>query len=221
MAIPENGSCLLTSGFDGVLRDGGTENVVKPGNTFEFSLRGGVREDHDIVLVLAGQGKPFRNQRRNDFAGEIVDTDDFPHGVFGAEELIANGAAHNADIGGTVDIVLREDRALIHEPPFDVKEFRRDAAIDGVPVLIGIDDLDGIVDVRRYALDEGDLVLNGDSICLDERLGIVRSRAHAVDGAAARFDPDEVVSQVVEVLFDAGLPGFANGDNANDGGNPD
>ena len=41
--------------------------------------------------------------------------------------------------------------------------------------------------------------------------------ANPVDGASARFDPDEVVAEVVQMLFDAGLPSLADGNDANYG----
>ena len=49
----------------------------------------------------------------------------------------------------------------------------------------------------------------------------MRSGADAVDRAPARFDPDEVVTEIVELLLDAGLSRFANGYDANHRGDPD
>jgi hypothetical protein len=48
----------------------------------------------------------------------------------------------------------------------------------------------------------------------------VSAGADAIDRAASGFNPDEVVSQVVEVLLDSGLPGIADGHNTDDSGNP-
>jgi hypothetical protein len=47
----------------------------------------------------------------------------------------------------------------------------------------------------------------------------VSAGADAIDRAASGFNPDEVVSQVVEVLLDSGLPGITDGHNTDDGGN--
>jgi hypothetical protein len=48
----------------------------------------------------------------------------------------------------------------------------------------------------------------------------MRARADAVHRSASGFNPDEVVSEVVEVLLDSGLPGIADGHYTDDSGNP-
>ena len=50
---------------------------------------------------------------------------------------------------------------------------------------------------------------------------LVASLRCAVYRAAARFNPDKVIPEIVELLLDAGLPRFADGHNANDCRNPD
>jgi hypothetical protein len=45
--------------------------------------------------------------------------------------------------------------------------------------------------------------------------------SHAVDRATTRFNPDEVVSKIVELLLDAGLSRFADGYYADDRGYSD
>jgi hypothetical protein len=78
-----------------------------------------------------------------------------------------------------------------------------------VPILVAIDDLNRIVYLRRDALNQRNLVLDSNRIAHDQRLRIVRARAYSVDRAATGFNPDEVVSEIVELLLDAGLPRFA------------
>lgn len=43
----------------------------------------------------------------------------------------------------------------------------------------------------------------------------------AVDGAAASFDPNEIVAEIVELLLDTSLASFADGDNTDDCGDAD
>ena len=49
----------------------------------------------------------------------------------------------------------------------------------------------------------------------------MRSGADAIDRPASGFNPDEIVSKVVEVLLDSGLPGIADCDDTDHGSNPD
>ena len=49
----------------------------------------------------------------------------------------------------------------------------------------------------------------------------MRAGADAVDRAAASFNPDEVVSKVVQLLLDSRLSGFADGHDTDHGRNPD
>jgi hypothetical protein len=45
--------------------------------------------------------------------------------------------------------------------------------------------------------------------------------SNAVDRAAASFDPDEIIAQIVELLLDLPLAGLPDGDNADHRRNPD
>src|SRR5215831_18452717 len=90
-----------------------------------------------------------------------------------------------------------------------------------MPVLIAIDHLHRVVNVRRHALDERNLVLNGHRVSGREGRRVVCACPNAVDGSAAGLDPNEVVAEIVELLLDPDLPGLADGDDADDRGNPD
>src|SRR4029077_3127905 len=48
------------------------------------------------------------------------------------------------------------------------------------------------------------------------RLGAMRARAHPVHRAAARFDPHEIIAEIVELPLHLGLARLADGDHAND-----
>jgi len=90
-----------------------------------------------------------------------------------------------------------------------------------VPILIAIDDLDWIIHIRRNALNERNLILDGYGIGHYQRLRVMRARAHAVDRAAASLNPDEVVSKIIQLLLDSRLSGFANGHDTDYCCNPD
>src|ERR1700686_655251 len=49
----------------------------------------------------------------------------------------------------------------------------------------------------------------------------VRPGPSALDGAAARFDPHEIVAEIVHLLFNARLASFADGYHADHGGDAD
>src|ERR1051326_8855722 len=221
VAVAQQRRGLLPGELDDVGRDGGAEDVVEPGDAHQLFLRGGVRQDDGVVLVLAGHRQPFRRERRHDFARHGFHAHDFADRILGAEEVVAHGLAEDADGGGALDVVLRERRALRDRPSLDIKVFGRDAAERAEPVLVAVDDLRGSVDVRRDALDQRDLVLDGDGVAEGERLRAARAGADAVDRAAAGLDPDEVVAEVVELLLDARLPGFADGHDADHRGDAD
>src|SRR5262249_23875378 len=99
--------------------------------------------------------------------------------------------------------------------------FRRDTAIGRMPVLISIDDLNGIVHVRGDTLDERDLILDRHRVGDRQRRRVSRARAHAADRPAARLNPDEVVAEIVELLLHACLSGLTDRDDANHGGDAD
>jgi hypothetical protein len=175
----------------------------------------GVRHENGVVLVLTRNGQPFGQHRTHNLAGHVFDAHDLPDGIFDAEKLIAHGSTDHADVGGSLNVVLRKGRALVDVPALDVEVFGRNAAVSGVPVLIAIDDLDSAVDVGRDALNQGHLILDGNSVAHNQGLRAVGAGAPAIDGAAARFDPNEIVAEIVELLFDASLAGFADGHDAN------
>jgi hypothetical protein len=46
-------------------------------------------------------------------------------------------------------------------------------------------------------------------------------RAHAIHRATSGFDPHKIVPEIVQLLLDSGLAGFADGDDTDDRRNPD
>ena len=74
-----------------------------------------------------------------------------------------------------------------------------------MPILIAVDHLHWIVHIRRNTLDQRNLVLDRNGIGHHQRARIMRARAHSVDRPAPSFDPDEVVSEVVQLLLDSRL----------------
>ena len=75
--------------------------------------------------------------------------------------------------------------------------------------MIGIDDLHVIIDVGRNTLDERNLVFYGCGIGHRKGRRAMGAGAHSVHGAAARFNPHKVVAEIVHLLLDARLAGFA------------
>ena len=168
VAVAENSGSFLTGRLDVIPGNSRAENVIKPGNAFDFFLRSRVRKHDYIDLVLARKGQTFRKKTSHDFAGKIVDANDLADGVLGAKQLIANGAAHGADIGSAIDVVLGEDGTLIDEPAPDFEVFGGNTSIAGLPILIAVDDVDGVVNVRGHAFDERNLILDGNGVGYDE-----------------------------------------------------
>src|ERR1700682_4261382 len=101
--------------------------------------------------------------------------------IFDAKKLLPNRFPNDANVRSAIHVILREDRSLIHVPALDVEVFGRNAAVGSVPILIAIDDLHGIIYIRRNALDERDLVLDGHGISHHQRLRIVSAGAEAID----------------------------------------
>ncbi len=160
-------------------------------------------------------------KRSDNLTGEPTYPYYFPHRVFNPKKLIPHCTTNDAHVRSSVHVVLGKYRALIHVPALYLEIFRRNAAVGCVPVLIAIDHLNRIVHIRGYALDERNLVLNGNGVGHNQRLGIVRSRANAVDRAPACFNPDKVVAQIVQLLLDPRLPRFSDGHDTNDRRDPD
>ena len=151
-------------------------------------------------------------ERRHDFARESLDADDFADWVFAAEELILDGAAQNANIGGAVDVVLGEQRTFADSPCLDGKELQRIAAIHRVPVAVSVNDLGAGIDIGRDSFQQRYLIADGVRIVPGERRGALRPGANAIDRAAAALDPDQIVAKIAELLLDLPLRCFADGD---------
>src|ERR1700730_17619962 len=128
----------------------------------------------------------------HNFARQAIDAHDFSNWVFDAKKLVPNRFPNDANVRRAIHVILREDRSLVHEPALNVEEFWRDAAVGGVPILIAIDALDGIVHIGRDALDYRNLVLNSHGISHHQRLRIVSAGANAIHRPASGFNPDEV-----------------------------
>src|ERR1700682_2272293 len=160
-------------------------------------------------------------KRSDNLTGKATYAYYFPRRVFHPKKLIPHCTTNNAHVRGSVHVILRENSTLSHGPALNLEILRRNAAVGSVPVLIAKDHLNRIVHIRRYALDQRHLVLDGDCIGHNQRLCIVGACAHPVDRAASGFNPDEIVSEIVELLFDTGLSRFADGYDADYRRNPD
>src|ERR1019366_8173073 len=108
-----------------------------------------------------------------------------------------------AHVGRSIYIVLRKYCSLVHVPALYIEVLGRNPAVGGMPILISVDDLNWIIDIRRNALDERNLVLDRDGVGHDQCLRVMRARADSIDRTAASLNPDEVVSKVVQLLLDS------------------
>ncbi len=87
--------------------------------------------------------------------------------------------------------------------------------------MIAVDDLNGIIHVRRNGFDKRNLILDRDGVGHDQRLRVMGARADAVDCPATRLNPDKVLAEVVQVLLNSCLSRFADGHDTDHSGNPD
>jgi hypothetical protein len=160
-------------------------------------------------------------ERRDDLAGNAGHANHLSDRVLDTEELRAHGTSDHTHVRGALDVVLRESGPLVDDPSFDVEVFRRHPPVGRMPVLISVDDLDRIVHVGGNALDQRDLILDGHRVGDRQGCRVSRAGAHSADGPTARFDPDEIVAEIVELLLDAHLAGLADGDDADHCRDPD
>src|SRR6478736_3194836 len=96
MPVAKNCRGFLPRHLDRVLRDGGAQNIVQPGDAFDFFLSRRVGQDNGIVLVLSGKRQALRMQCRHNLARKIVHADDFSDRIFGAEQLFAHCSTDHA-----------------------------------------------------------------------------------------------------------------------------
>src|SRR5258708_4442066 len=90
-----------------------------------------------------------------------------------------------------------------------------------MPVLVSIDDLLWITHMARNTLDEEYLILDGHRTRSHHRLVVVRPRSDSVNCPPSRLNPHKIVAQIIELLLDPRLPGFSDGDHADDRRDPD
>src|SRR5215813_6810391 len=197
MPIAEYGCSFLSGGFDSILRDRRAENVVEPGDSFDFFLSHGVGQDNGVVLIAPVERQSLGMKNSNDLTWKIVDSDHLADWIFNAEELLPHRAAKHTNIRRAFDILLCKEGALVYVPALDIEILWRDATIGGMPILIGVNHLNRIIDVRRNALYERHLVLYGDSIRHDQSFRIVSAGSNTVYGASTSLNPNEVVSEIV------------------------
>src|SRR5271169_5935406 len=160
-------------------------------------------------------------KRSHYLAWKATYPDHFTNWIFYPEQLLPNRSPNYADVGCSIRIILREDGPLVDVPALDVEVFRRNSAVGCVPVLVAINHLHRIIHVRRNAPDKRNLVLDRDRIRHHQGLRVMRSSADAVDRPPPSFNPDEIVSQVVQLLLHPRLSGLADGHDADHRRNPD
>ncbi len=148
-----------------------------------------------VVLILAVSGEALRREHADHDERQIADADRLAERRLIAEDAIHDGLSEDANVCEAVHILLGERRTGSDGPAANVKKLRRDAAIAGVPIQAVVNDLHLAVHVAGDAFDDGDALLNRGGIVEKKRFRGAVAGAHAVDVAAAGFDPDEVVAQ--------------------------
>ena len=106
MAVAQQRCCFLAGDLHRVLRNRRTQNVVQPRDSLDFFLRGRVRKNDGVVLVLPGNGKPLGQKSADNFARQILYADHFSNRIFHAKKLIAHGAPDDANVRGAICVVL-------------------------------------------------------------------------------------------------------------------
>ena len=130
------------------------------------------------------------------------------------EKTINYSLPENADCGGLVGLVLGEEASFFHVPPANIGKFSGNTSILRAPIQVSINNLDVTVAVRDHALDAGDLPLNGSSIFENQCPAAPGTHAYTIGRARSRFNPDHVVAQVMQLLFDPCRTGVTDGDHA-------
>jgi hypothetical protein len=90
----------------------------------------------------------------------------------------------------------------------------------GNPVISSINDLHAAVHIRRHALDQRHLLKDGLGVTVHKGSCAASSCSHAIPGAATRFDPDKVVTEALQLVFDLAAAGITDGDDTNKCSNP-
>src|SRR5690349_21394730 len=96
----------------------------------------GVRNDDEIVLVLALNGEALGPEHARNDERHVPHANNLAHGIFAGKKLVSDGFADDSDLIGAAHVLLRESRTFYNRPLTDGKVLRRFTNDLGVPILI-------------------------------------------------------------------------------------
>jgi hypothetical protein len=160
---------------------------------------GRVRQNDRVILILTRSRKPLGASTATDLHGKSFT--EWPFRQDSAPgSLIAHGPADQTDIRRPPTSSAKTAPSITHRL---MSKYRGHAAVLRTNSDCR-DDLRRAVAHLRTRLDQRNLIHDRDHVGETRRCRVSTS-PYAVDGAAARFDPHEVVAEVVELLLDSCL----------------
>ena len=102
---------------------------------------GGVRSNDDVVLIHAPRVVAFGFQHTNDAHWDRLETDGLANGVVAIEQLLDDGGANDADLGGLLDVLVSKAVATLHAPLLDVEIVGRLAIHRCRGIVVAVDGL--------------------------------------------------------------------------------
>src|SRR5712692_10227881 len=138
-----------------------------------------------------------------------------------SEQLVANRLADHADVRRSLDLPLSKGDSLGQTPSLDLQVFGSDPSVMGGPSAVAVYHRHVGIHLWRDALDQPDLAENGVCVFRGEAIRSVASGPHAVHIARSRLYPNQVVTQVVELLFQIVGAGLADRDHTDHRGDAD
>ena len=146
-------------------------------------------------------------------------TDASAHRIFVREEILDYRLTEKAHGNIFVHVVVSKDRSSLNPPSSNVEVLGGYSAVGRIPVLSSVDNLDTSVDVRTHALETGNFCKDGASVFDSETLCLARPKPHPIGRTTAGLNPDHVVSEFLEFVFNFRGPCPANAYDADERGN--
>jgi hypothetical protein len=184
-----------------VARDGRAKNVIQPESAGDSLLDCGKGQEHEVVLVLTHGRKSFCLQDTCHLARQTLNSDGRPDWVIASEQVVNHGLTQHTDRSGGVNVGLGKKSAPAQPPTPNLDVLRRHAPVPGGPVLTAVNHLNVAIYIGRHAPDQRHLLADGQSVTEHQRPDAARTGPHAISVTAARFDPDKIIPQVLQLFF--------------------
>ena len=158
----------------------------------------------------------------DDIKGLKMRVPNFAYGVGAVgEEVIDQSFTEHANLGGSLDVSLREHFALGNAALADVEILRVDALGLRRVVVVAVDPLAGGRDHGRDFVDKRSLINDGVVVGGFESLHVVAALAHAAATLGSGHDHYHVAAHFGNLGFDGVFRALANREHGNDGTNAD